>query len=134
MLKQTSASIVSSLTKLFNLSLRTGTFPDDWKHARVVPIPKSGDLSLPINYRPTSILPVVSKLLERHMYKLIHEHMSVHSPISVHQWGFSEGKSTTFALISFTHDCFQHLDNGEEACSVFFFISQRHLTPSHMLL
>ena len=78
MLKQTSASIVPSLTKLFNLSLRTRTFPDDWKHARVVPIPKCGDLSFPTNYRPISILPVVSKLLEQHMYKLIHEHMSVH--------------------------------------------------------
>ena len=131
MLKQTSASIVPSLTKLFNLSLRTGTFPDEWKNARVVPIPKSGDLSLPTNYCPTSILPVVSKLLERHMYKLIHEHMSVHSPISVHQWGFSEGKSTTSALISFTHDCLQHLDNGEEACSVFFDISKAFDTVSH---
>jgi len=44
------------------------------------------------------------------MYKLIHEHMSAHSPSSVHQWGFSVGKSTTSVLTSSTHDCLQHLD------------------------
>ena len=63
------------------------------------------------------------------MYKLIHEHMSVHSPISVHQWGFYEGKSTTSALISFTHDCLQHLDNGEEAYRRFY----GHLDPHIMV-
>ena len=47
MLKVTVDSIVPSLTALFNLSIRTGVFPHSWKCARVVPIPKSGDLSNP---------------------------------------------------------------------------------------
>ena len=43
MLKATGTSIVKSITKLFNLSLKTGIFPTDWKFARVVPIPKTGN-------------------------------------------------------------------------------------------
>ena len=41
------------------------------------------------------------------------------------------GKSTTSALTSFTHDCLQHLDNGEEVCSVFFDISKAFDTVPH---
>ena len=64
MLKGTVSSITPSLTKMFNLSIKTGSFPQSWKCARVVPIPKGGDLSNPTNYRPISILPILSKVLE----------------------------------------------------------------------
>ena len=67
MLKGTIFSIVPSLTKLFNLSIQNCIFPEIWKYARIVPIPKKGDLSLPVNYRPISILSLLSKLLERHI-------------------------------------------------------------------
>ena len=63
MLKSTVFSIVPSLTNLFNSSIRTGMFPQSWKCARVVPIPKKGDLSNPANYRPISVLPILSKSL-----------------------------------------------------------------------
>ncbi len=61
MLKKTAYSIVPSLSKVFNLSIRSGKVPRDWKFARVVPIPKSGDRENPTNYRPIS---VISKILE----------------------------------------------------------------------
>ena len=60
MIKATAPSIVSSLTKLFNLSLKSGKVPSDWKFARIVPISKSGNSANPSNYRPISILPVLS--------------------------------------------------------------------------
>ena len=66
MLKGTVDAIVPSLTTLFNLSLTTGSFPELWKLARIVPVSKSDVLTAPSNYRPISILSVVSKLLERH--------------------------------------------------------------------
>ena len=65
MLKATGTSIVKSITKLFNLSLKTSIFPTDWKFARVVPTPKTGNPESPSNYRPISI---ISKLLEKHIY------------------------------------------------------------------
>ena len=42
------------------------------------------------------------------------------SPLSQHQWGFTAGRLTTTALLSFTHNCQTALDSGDEVCSVFF--------------
>ena len=70
MLKSTAENSASPLAMLFNLSISTGNYPSAWKKARVVPVPKSGDPSLVNNYRPISILPVVSKTLEKHVKAL----------------------------------------------------------------
>ena len=70
MLRGTVDAIVPSLTRLFNLSLTNGSFPESWKLARIVPVPKSAVMSAPSNYHPISILSVVSKLLERHVHQI----------------------------------------------------------------
>ena len=74
MLKGTAHSITPVLTHLFNMSIESGIFPDKWKLSSVVPIPKGSDHSNPSNYRPISLLSVISKMLERHVYCLITEH------------------------------------------------------------
>ena len=79
---------VSTVIKLFNMSIRTGTFPSCWKTARVVPIPQKGCRINPANYRPISILPILSKLLERILQNLIFKHLRSTSPISTRQFGF----------------------------------------------
>ena len=100
--------------------MKSVIFPSDWKFARVVPIPKGGDHQSPSNYRPISILPIISKLLEKHVHNLLYQHLSNNCLLSPNQWGFTEGKSTTTALLSFTHECQEALDNRGEVCSVFF--------------
>jgi len=86
-----------------------------------VPTPKSNNnKDLPNNYRPISLLSVLSKLLERHVHKLLADHLSTHHPLSNSQWGFSEGKSTVTALLTTTHEWFQSLEEGKEICAVFF--------------
>ena len=120
MLKATGTSIAKGITKLFNLYLKTGIFPTDWKFARVVPIPKTGNPDSPSNYRPISTLPIISKLLEKHVHNLLRQHLSENRPLSPNQWGFTEGKSTTTALFSFVRECQEALDKGGEVCSVFF--------------
>ena len=102
MLKETATSITYSLTKLFTQSISKGVFPSDWKIARTVPIPKSADKSLLKNYRPISVLPLVSKLLEKHIHTLIHDHLISFHPISQRQCGFMTGRSTTSALLTVT--------------------------------
>ena len=134
MLKSTAPFIAKSLTKLFNKSLRSGKFPSDWKVARVVPIPKGGDPESPANYRPISILSILSKLLEKHLHDLLTHHLNIFSPLSEHQWGFTSGKSTTSALISYAHDCQEALDCGNELCSVFFDLSKAFDTVPHQQL
>ena len=61
-----SADIIApSLTYIFNISLDTGIYVDEWKRAQVIPIYKSEDRRKCENYRPISILPIVSKVFER---------------------------------------------------------------------
>ena len=68
MLKATAESVVSPLAKVFSPSLSTGKLPKLWKSVRVVPILQSGSRSDVSNYRPISLLPIVSKMLERYVY------------------------------------------------------------------
>ena len=64
------ADLISvSLCDLFNKSLLSGIFPDDWKCARVTPLFKQGEASDLNNYRPISVIPVIAKVFERIVFE-----------------------------------------------------------------
>ena len=67
--------IKGPLCTIFNRSLQEGVFPDLMKLARVVTLFKSRDVTLPDNYRPISLLPVISKVLERIVYHHLSNHL-----------------------------------------------------------
>ena len=64
-LKDSAAVITQTIGFLVNLSQTTGIVPDEWKQAKVVPLHKSGGREVMDNYRPISILPVISKIAEK---------------------------------------------------------------------
>ena len=66
-LKMFAPYITDSMVKLCNVSIAEGQFPDSWKIARVIPLFKKGSDADVNNYRPISILPVVSKIIEKHI-------------------------------------------------------------------
>ena len=69
MLKATASEIVPSITALFNLSIRCNRPPRQWKKSHVVAIPKSKSNAPTVaDFRPISLLPVLSKLLEKHFH------------------------------------------------------------------
>ncbi len=70
-LRMTCHSIVEPLAGLFNLSLESATVQSDWKTSKVTPNHKSGDTSSASNYRPISLLSLVSKVLERFVHEAI---------------------------------------------------------------
>ena len=119
MLKKTAMSITPVITELFNTSIRLGEIPDEWKVARITPIPKGGNASDPGNYRPISLPSILSKLLEKHVRNLLVKHFEEYCPLSVQQWGFTPGKSTTGALLAATNHWFSLLDQGYDICAVF---------------
>ena len=80
--------IAPSLTHIFNLSLETGIYVDDWKRARVTPIYKAKDKRKCENYRPISILPVVSKVFAREMFNQVYRYLCENSLLSRFQSGF----------------------------------------------
>ena len=132
MLKATAVSIAPSIAKLFNISIRLARFPQSWKISSIVPVPKTkkqlGDAS---NYRPISLLSVVSKLLERHLHLLLVDYLNETCPLSNKQWGFQHGKSTTTALLYVIDQWFQLLEKGQEVCAVFFDLRKAFDTVPH---
>ena len=69
LLKDGSDALASPLSAIFNLTIQQNVIPAEWKKAKVTPLHKSGTKDDPRNYRPISVLPVVSKVLERLIYK-----------------------------------------------------------------
>ena len=63
------------LLYIINLSLQSGSVPMEWKAAKIIPLFKSGSMDELDNYRPISILPVLSKILERTAYKQLLSHL-----------------------------------------------------------
>ena len=88
MLKIAAHVIAPSLTYIFNLSVSTGIFVDDWKDARVNPVYKEGCHRNIGNYRPVSILPIVSKVFEKEVFRQLYQYLNESSLLSKFQSGF----------------------------------------------
>ena len=84
---------------IFNLSLNTGIFHDRMKVAKVTPIFKKGEKCSISNYRPISVLPCFSKILERIMNNRLYDYFTVNNILSNKQFGFRAGHSTEHALL-----------------------------------
>lgn len=91
------------ISKLFRLSLSSGTFPSTWKSSHILPIPKFGSLSNPNNYRPISITPILSKVLETLLSKQLLCDLENNTLLSDHQYGFRRHRSTGDMLAYVSH-------------------------------
>ena len=76
LLKGVSSEIAPSLCRLFNLSLSLGAVPASWKLANITPVFKKDDPSLPMNYRPISLLLILSKVFERCVFNHCYSHLT----------------------------------------------------------
>ena len=103
LLKQLSPVIVPHLTHLVNICITTGRFPAVLKTALITPIYKSGSRSLFSNYRPISVLPVVSKILESVIYNQLISFLAENEILYDYQFGFRANHST-YMPISLLHD------------------------------
>ena len=90
--------LLPKVTYLFNLSIRTETFPREWKSALVIPIPKTGDLTSVKNYRPISLLPLPGKILEKLVHRQLSGHLEGESLLINEQHGFRKDHSTIHSV------------------------------------
>ena len=98
MLKLSAPYITHIITEICNLSITKNQFPNDWKTAVVTPLFKKGSTDDPGNYRPISILPILSKLLERHVFNCLYEFLVCHDLLISRQSGFRSKHSCETAL------------------------------------
>ena len=134
MIKDAVSVITPSLTKLFNLSIQEKVFPNNWKSARIIPIYKSGDKQNPSNYRPISILPTISKILEKAIHKQLSAFLDDNDLLSTSQFGFRLNSNTVLATAQFTDKVLQSMDAGELTGTVFIDLAKAFDTVNHVIL
>ena len=123
-LRHCAPELSSIFSKVFNLCLKTSTFPVCWKQAIVVPVPKKGDLTDAANYRPISLLSIVGKIFERILNDQIWKHLEAFKLLSDVQFGFRHQRSSADLLALLTEHISKVLDKRGESRSVALDISK----------
>jgi len=103
--KYYAAPLLLVICHLFSVSLKNSSIPQEWRTHCVIPVYKTGDKSSVCNYRPISLLCILSKVLERIVYNNIFKH--VHDKLAKHQFGFLPNRSTLPQLLLFTDKLFE---------------------------
>ena len=134
LVKEAGDSIIPSLNHLFNLSLSTGIFPEDWKVAKVTPIYKSGEKSDCGNYRPISVISTIAKIFEKIVYTQILDYLDENCIISPNQSGFRSHHSTETALLSLTNEWLINMDQGLINGVLFLDLKKAFDTVDHNIL
>lgn len=132
--KKTCLSFIFPLTHVMNLSLMRGIVPIELKIARVLPLFKSGDTMLFSNYRPVSVLPLFSKILERLMYTRLLSFVNKHNILYKFQFGFRKGHSPNLALIYLIDRITSALEKGDYVLGIFLDFSKAFDTVDHQIL
>ena len=112
-LKDAAEFLCKPLTMIFNSSLRLGTFPDRWKIARITPIYKSGAKDDTNNYRPISILSVLSKLFEKIAHDQLIDFLQSNKKLTQNQFAFRKLHSTITSLIGVSDHWYSNIDNNK---------------------
>ena len=122
------------LAHICNISFFTWVFPKELKVTNVAPVFKANDEMIFINYRPVSVLPVFSKLIERLMYNRLVSYITENHLLHKCQFGFQAGKDTYMALIVLFEKINEALNKGESVIGIFPEISKAFDTEDHGIL
>ena len=118
-LKLIQPSVKDPLVHILNLSLSQGIFPSELKIANVLPLYKADDPMHFNNYRPVSLLNILSKVFEKNMYSRLISFLNLHRILLSFQFGFRKNHSTYMALLILINKLTKALENGEFIIGIF---------------
>ena len=134
LLKLAAPVICHPLAYICNLSIHTSVFPNEWKKAKVTPIFKDGDKTDVSNYRPISVLPILSKILERSVHDQLYNYLTCNNLLHPCQSGFRSKHSTNTALLDVTDHILNSMNNGMVTASIFLDLKKAFDTVDHDIL
>ena len=129
-----SEEVSGPLSRLVNACLDAGHFPGFLKVARVTPVFKDGDPAQFGNYRPISVLSVISKVFERAIQVRLLSFLKRQGSILATQYGFRRGHSTYMAILDMVESVRKAWDDGEHCLGVFIDFRKAFDTVDHSIL
>lgn len=126
--------IANNLSICFNKLLSEGIFPQTLKIAKVMPIFKSGPKTEPGNYRPISVLPIMSKILEKILFSRLEEYLNSINFLYDHQYGFRPKSNTLSSTIDLVTKIRMNIDSKNVVLGIFIDLKKAFDTVSHQLL
>ena len=133
-LKSVFTSVIKPFLFVCNKSFMSGVFPDRMKVAKVIPLYKSGEKNVFTNYRPVSLLPQFSKILEKLFNNRLDNFVEKYNLLNESQYGFRNNRSTSLALLELIEDITTSLDNKKSTIGVFIDLKKAFDTIDHNLL
>ncbi len=126
--------IAAYLTCIINTSLVTGIYPTQWKHAVIMPLFKSGNTNIVNNYRPISLLPIVSKIIEKIVAHQLACYLETKKLLSNSQHGFRPRLSTETALTVITNKIYNNMDHKKISLLTLCDLSKAFDSVNHKIL
>ena len=126
--------LAPSLCSIFNMSISRGCFPGNWKIARVSPIYKDGSTEDRSNYRPISVLPVVSRLFEKIVFDQVYTYFTENEFFYSDQSGFRLFHSVLTCLLKCTNNWYLSFDKGLFSGVTFIDLKKAFDTVDHDIL
>ena len=108
----TSYALSKPLARVFNLSLKEGVVPFEWKEANIIPLFKKGSRNKSENYRPASLTSVICKLLERLAKDNMVDFFVKHELLNSSQHGFLKARSCLTNMLCFLEEITKWIDEG----------------------
>lgn len=133
-LKLSQNILVPIISHLVNLCFSSGIFPRALKKSIVTPVYKSGDRDDVNNYRPISVLPALSKIMEKLINNRLLNYLNKYNLLSKHQYGFRKGISTEDAILDLSTLLVKNMDNGKKCLTVFLDLKKAFDTVSVPIL
>ena len=126
--------LIQIMNLLFNKSFEQGIFPSPLKISKILPIHKGDSVFEMSNYRPISLLPIFSKILEKLMYSRVISFIKRYNILYANQFGFQKGLSTEFAINSLLNNIIDCLENKQVGFCILLDFAKAFDTVNHEIL